>query len=213
MSITDIILLAIGIFFVVRGILRGISGEIFSLLGTAGAFYCAVRFYSPIGSVLQEKLGLSATVATILTMLAIFFVIFFGCTYLEWSVKKVIEKTRLTATDKLFGAGIGVIKFYMIALLVLISSIILAPMTGDGWVQESRALTLTAATWPLISPVLDKAGLIPDVAAIQNEARDYVIRQAGRGIIGTSGDMTNIMGAAASGDIGDISVISEDANP
>ncbi|MDR1650935.1 MAG: CvpA family protein, partial [Synergistaceae bacterium] len=122
MSVTDIILLAIGMFFVVRGLFRGLTGEIFSLLGTAGAFFCAMKFNGTISGILQERLGLSPAIATIITMLGIFFVVFFGCSFLEWTFKKVIEKTKLTATDKFLGAGVGAVKFYVVALFALLMS-------------------------------------------------------------------------------------------
>jgi len=209
MNIVDILLLAVGLFFIVRGAFKGITGEIFSLLGTAGAFFCALKFYAPIGNILQEKLGLSPSIATILTMLCIFFVIFFGCACLEWSIKKVLEKTKLTATDKLLGAGVGFVKLYLISLMVLIAGAIVAPMTGSGWAEESRVLSLTAATWPLVSPMLDKAGLIPDIDAIQNEARDYVIRQAGQNLLGTSADVADRLSRSLTS--ADLPVLSEDA--
>ncbi|MDR1965097.1 MAG: CvpA family protein [Synergistaceae bacterium] len=231
-NVTDIALIVVGAFFVVRGVMRGISGEIISLLSTAGGFYCAMRFYGPAAGILVERLGLSQLVATILTMLAIFFAIFFGCFLLEWSVKKVIEKTKLTSTDKMLGAVVGFAKLYIIAIMLLIAGIILAPMASDGWVRGSRILTLTAKTWPFVQPVLDKAGLIPDMAAIQAEAKEYVLRQAESGIFNSSADITGIIGSAdierallaSSGDVanitraieassGDIIGVSPDAAP
>jgi hypothetical protein len=62
-------------------------------------------------------------------------------------------------------------------------------MTGDEWVQDSRVLILTARTLPFVSPALEKAGLMPDLKAIQDEAVDYVLRQAGRTVLGASGDI------------------------
>ncbi|MDR0651919.1 MAG: CvpA family protein [Synergistaceae bacterium] len=190
MSAVDIALLAAGIFFVVRGIMKGISGEVISLLGTVGGFFCSIRFYEPFRDILMKNFGMSVTLATILSMLAIFFVIFFGSAMIEMLVKKVITKTNLTVTDKTLGALVGLFKMYMIALLVLVGGFAIQPLAGDAWIQKSRVLSAVSITWPVASDLLDRAGLLPDINAIQEGAREYILRQAGRAMQDTSGDMT-----------------------
>jgi membrane protein required for colicin V production len=189
LSVIDIVLLLVGLFFIVRGLMRGFSGEIISLVGTAGGFACAIRFYDPFAAILTQKFGMSVLLSTILSMLAIFFLIFFGCALLETCIKKIISKTSLTATDKFLGAFVGLAKMYIIALLVFIGGVITSPMLGDEWMKESRVLSVSSATWPLISPLLDKAGILPDITAIQNEAKEYILRQAGQTFSDASLDM------------------------
>jgi membrane protein required for colicin V production len=188
MSAVDIALIAAGIFFVVRGIMKGISGEVISLLGTVGGFFCSIKFYGPFAAILMTNFGMSVALATILSMLAIFFVIFFGCAMIETLVKKVIKKTSLTVTDKTLGALVGLFKTYMIALLVLVGGFAIQPIAGDAWIRESRVLSAVSITWPVASGLLDKAGLLPDINAIQEGAREYIIRQAERAMQDTSGD-------------------------
>ena len=53
MNVIDITMLFIGIFFIVRGILRGFSGEVISLFGTLGGFVCAIKFYGPLENILM----------------------------------------------------------------------------------------------------------------------------------------------------------------
>jgi membrane protein required for colicin V production len=198
MSAVDIALLAAGVFFVVRGIMKGISGEVISLFGTVGGFFCSIKFYEPFAAILMTNFGMSAAPATILSMLAIFFVIFFGCAMIETLVKKIIKKTSLTVTDKTLGALVGLFKTYMITLLVLVGAFVIQPLAGDAWIQKSRVLSAVSITWPIASDLLDRAGLLPDINAIQEEAREYIIRQAGRAIQDASGDVT-ILGL--SGDV------------
>jgi membrane protein required for colicin V production len=204
MNVTDIVLLLIGGFFIVRGIMKGFTGEIISLVSTVGGFFCATKFYGPIAGILTEKLAISQIVATILAMLGIFFVIFFGCFYLELSVKKVLEKTKLTSTDKFLGACVGFIKFYVITLMVLIVGHLITPMMGDDWMKSSNIIVIADKTWPLVYPMLDKAGLIPDFESIQTETKEYVIRQAGSTLLGASADLSGMMRNAVipvSGDV------------
>ncbi|MDR3164015.1 MAG: CvpA family protein [Synergistaceae bacterium] len=190
MSFVDIGLLVIGIFFVVRGIMKGFSGEVISLLGTVGGFFCSIKFYGPFAAILMTNFGMSAVAATILSMLAIFFVIFFSCVMIEALVKKVIKKTNLTITDKTLGALVGLFKTYVIALLVLVSAFIIQPLAGDAWILESRVLSAVSITWPVASDLLDKVGLLPKIDAIQEQAREYIIHQAGRAMQDASGDIT-----------------------
>jgi membrane protein required for colicin V production len=158
MSAIDIALIAAGVFFVVRGIMKGISGEVISLFGTVGGFFCSVKFYEPFAAILMTNFGMSAVTATILSMLAIFFVIFFGCAMIETLVKKVIKKTSLTAADKTLGALVGLFKIYVIALLVLIGGSVIQPIAGNAWIHKSRILSAVSITWPMASDLLDKAG-------------------------------------------------------
>ena len=189
MTAVDIVLLMAGAFFVVRGLMKGLSGEFFSLVGTLGGFACSIRFYDPFAGILIEKFGASIIIATILSMLVIFFVIFFGCSLLDTVIKKIISKTNLTFTDKFFGGAVGFIKMYFLTLIVLIAGAIVTPMTGDAWMKNSRVLSVTSITWPFVSPLLERTGLMPDVTAIQEQAREYIIRQAGSVLTGTSGDV------------------------
>jgi membrane protein required for colicin V production len=190
MNAVDIALLCVGLFFVVRGMMKGLSGEIMSLVGTVGGFTCAIRFYGPFAAILMENFGLSLLASTILSMLAIFFLLFFGCAMIEMSLKKVLSGTNLTFTDKLLGAIVGLLKMYVISLLVLIGGNILAPVAGDAWMKESRVLAVSAFTYPAASSLLESAGLLPNVIDIQEEAKKYIMRQAGESILGgASGDL------------------------
>jgi membrane protein required for colicin V production len=200
MSAVDIALLAAGIFFVVRGIMKGISGEVISLIGTVGGFFCSIKFYEPFAAVLITNFGMSDVTATILSMLAVFFVIFFGSAMIETLVKKVIKKTSLTFTDKTLGALVGLFKMYVIALLVLVGGFAIQPLAGDAWIRKSRVLSAVSITWPVASEILDKAGLLPDINAVQEQAREYIIRQAGLAALGTSEDMTTMLGEITSPD-------------
>ena len=148
-------------------------------------------------------------------MLAIFLVIFFGCSLLEAGVKKIISKTSLTSTDKFLGACVGVAKLYIITLFVLVGGAILAPVTGGAWdaaLSQSRVMSVTMFTWPLVSPSLERAGLIPDIGAIQDRARDYLMRGAARTVLdGSSGDISGVAPESAVSD--DFSVTSGNIGP
>jgi membrane protein required for colicin V production len=192
MSPADIVLLVAGLFFVIRGMIRGFSGEVISLIGAIGGFACAMKFYRPFAKVLSDNFGASRAASAIIAMLAIFFLIFIACALLEMAVKHAISKTNLTFTDKIFGGVVGLLKIYVLTLLVLIGGRLLAPVAGDAWMKESRALAAASFTWPAVSPVLKTLGVLPDIEAMQREARDYISKQGAPGALGS---------IAASGDV------------
>ncbi|MDR0764656.1 MAG: CvpA family protein [Synergistaceae bacterium] len=190
MSAVDVALTAAGFFFIIRGMMKGISGEVISLLGTVGGFFCSIKFHEPFAVILTTNFGVPAAPATILSMLAVFFAIFFGCAVVETLVKKIVKKTSLTVTDKTLGALEGLFKTYAAALLVLVGGFAIQPLAGDEWIRKSRVLSAVSITWPVASDLLDRAGLLPDINAIREGAREYIIRQAGRAVRVASGDVT-----------------------
>lgn len=187
MSPLDIVLLALGCWFVVRGLFKGFSGEFFSLVSVVGGFYCATRFYTPLAAMLRDATGLSQFVSSAVAMGAIFLVIFIVCAAGQRVARGLIKATRLSWLDKIFGAAAGFLKVYVISLLTLVVGMVASPVTGDAWVRDSIALTAAAKTWPYVGPVFQDLGILPDLAQLQENARAYILKQASRSIFGANG--------------------------
>ncbi|MDR1481700.1 MAG: CvpA family protein [Synergistaceae bacterium] len=184
MNLTDIILLLTASYFIARGILKGFSGEALSLISVFGGAFCALRFHSPISLPLAKYLGLASTTADMVSIAGIFVFICFVCYIADICLKKALTTTNLTWMDKTFGAIAGFLKVYVIAMFLLVSGMLLAPFAGDRWIRESGVLIVTARTWPVVSPLLDRMGLLPDLTDLQQDAKDYVLKQAGRRLFG-----------------------------
>jgi uncharacterized membrane protein required for colicin V production len=199
MNAVDLILFAAGGYFVIRGIFRGITGELLSLLSVAGGFFCALRYYKTVSGALASNFGVTPPLAAALSMLGIFALIFLVCNLADRALKKILNSVNLTWADKLGGALAGFIKTYVIAMVILISGMIAAPITGDAWARDSKALVLTARTWRLAYPLLESLGLSLDVEDIQREATDYITRQAATRISNLSADV-KLPSAGTSGD-------------
>jgi uncharacterized membrane protein required for colicin V production len=200
MNAVDLILLAVGGYFVIRGIFRGITGELLSLLSVAGGFFCALRYYKTVSGALTSNLGVTPPLAAALSILGIFALIFLMCGLADRALKKILTGVNLTWADKLGGALAGFIKTYVIAMVLLICGMIAAPITGDAWARDSKALVLTARTWNLAYPLLESIGLSLDVEDIRRGAMDYITRQAAVSISNLSSDVILPL-AGASGDI------------
>ena len=188
MNVTDVFILLLGSYFIIRGVFRGFSGEVFSLISIFGGFYCALSFYVPIADVITKYLGVTTIASSAFSMLLLFMLVFAVFTWIDKGVKKFLKGTRMSWIDKSFGAVAGFVKIYVVALMLLVMGMVLTPMTGDAWVRDSKTLIATAKTWPYVYPFLDEAGLIPDLATIQQEAKDYIMRLAQRRLFGPSND-------------------------
>lgn len=186
MSVIDVVLIGIGCWFVIKGLLVGFTGEVMSLISVIGGFYCSARFSVHFSEIFSSAFGISPFAARAAAMVAIFLGIFIVCMIIKRILRRILKEIRLTALDKIFGALAGFIKIYVISLAVLLASMIIAPISDDAWVRDSKVLVATAKTWPHVSPVLDSLGLLPDLAEIQERARDHIANTASRALFPTS---------------------------
>ncbi|MDR3331330.1 MAG: CvpA family protein [Synergistaceae bacterium] len=214
MNLTDIVLLLLGGYFIIRGVIKGFSGEAISLISVMLGSLCALKFYTPISGTLINELGLSKFVASSISMLAIFFAIFAAFAILDRGLKKALDGSSLSGVNKIFGALAGFIKIYLIAMTLLVSGMLLSPIIGDAWVRDSNVLIATAKTWPIVYPILDGAGLLPNLEDVQRDAGEYFMKQASHSLFdgGTDyGDIDALRGGVfTSADLASPIDISED---
>lgn len=187
MNTTDIVLLVIGCFFVIIGLFKGFSGLVFTVLSVIGGFYCSLTFYTPLSELLARTFGIASFAASAVAMLVIFLAITLTCAVLQKCCRRFLKETSLTWIDKLFGGLAGALIFYLVALLMLVSGMYLSPVTGDRWIQESRVLIVTARTWPLLYPALDRIGILPDLAQAQQDAEAFILKQASQNLFAPGG--------------------------
>lgn len=178
MSAVDIALLALGGFFVIRGMIRGLSGEFFSLLGIAGGFYCSMTYCAPLSAATSAKWNVNPLITTAIAIVVIFSVVLLFCAITGKLVKKFLKATRLSRLDALLGSTAGLFKTLLCILAVLIIAIIVSPVTGNGWVRKSKVLMTTAQALPFIYPPLEKRGLVPNIEKIRVEAVEFLLNRS-----------------------------------
>jgi membrane protein required for colicin V production len=198
----DVALLIAGVFFIARGLWRGLTGELYSLLLIIGGSWCALRFYAAPAQIISERFGLPYLAASAVSMLVIFFVILIICMIADKVAKKILRTADLSWADKILGGFAGFIKLYALTLILLVAGIILSPVTGDSWIRNSEVMTLTARTWPIAYPLLDKLGILPDVDKIKSDAAEYIEKQTAQ---------TGAFGAVNSSDVSVNALVSGDA--
>lgn len=161
-STADAIFLLVGVGFIALGIKRGLSGELFSLLGLVGGTYCALNFSPPIANFLIAKFDLYDLAARGLSMFAIFFAILSCISLLNKSTKKAIETVHLSLMDRLGGALAGATKAYVLFLVVFVGAALLSPIITPKWMKGSVVMELTGKSWPSVYPLLEEYGIIPE---------------------------------------------------
>lgn len=183
MSALDVFLISISAFYIIRGLFKGLSGELISLFGTIGSFYCSLNYYAPLSGFLSKKFGVVPMLSTALAMICLFCTVFVTCTLVGMFFKKILKVTKLKIVDKILGGLSGALRVYIITIVLLIVGMILSPFAGDKWVTNSKVLGAAAKTWPTVYPALDSMGLIPDMQSIQKNAQEYILKQAVRQIM------------------------------
>jgi len=136
MNYLDIILCAIIAFFAIRSTLRGAMREIFSLLSLLAGVMVSSRFYAPAATLLIPYID-NQWARTIISCSAIFILVYICINTAGWLIAKLIKFIHLSPLDRLAGFFVGTAKGYLIACLLIIMLLMLAP-PGSKLLKESR---------------------------------------------------------------------------
>ncbi len=136
MNYLDIILGALIAFFAIRSTLRGAMREIFSLLALIAGIMVSSRFY-PLAAALLIPYIDNPWARTIISCSAIFILLYLCINTAGWLIAKLIKFIHLSPLDRFAGFFIGTAKGYLIACLLIIMLLMLAP-PGSKLLKESR---------------------------------------------------------------------------
>lgn len=178
MSAVDIALLALGGFFIARGLMRGLTGEFFSLLGVIGGFYCSMTYCAPLSGAISAKWEINPLITTTIAIVVIFLTVFLFCAVAGKQIKKLLRATHLSRLDTILGGAAGLFKTTLVILAVLVVAIVVSPITGNGWVRKSKILMGTAQALPLIYPPLEERGLVPNIEELRMEAAEFLLNRS-----------------------------------
>jgi len=144
----------------IKGFLRGLTGEMCSLVGFFGGIFLAWKL-GPLlaqqinGSVPADKMPL----ATIVIMAVIFILINLCSSLIYRMIRLIVKFAYLSALDRLGGIFSGFIKGLALLLLVfVVGTMIRIPLT-QSWFTESRSMKIAAIIWPYITEYVDSHGI------------------------------------------------------
>lgn len=139
----DYIIIGILVFSLLVSLWRGFVREVFSLAGWVAAFFVASHFY-PYLSALLTQLNSSYlqhdTVRNALAAAILFILVLIVSGVTNTLIGQLVDKTGLTGTDRVLGAGFGLLRgiFVVAALLFFIERF--TNFAQSQWWQESQLI-------------------------------------------------------------------------
>jgi membrane protein required for colicin V production len=130
MNLFDIFLILIVLFFVIRGIFRGLIKEITSFIGVACGYYAAYSYYSLLARPLTTWVS-HPDYCNILSFLIIFVAVTLIISILGVIIKYLLNISPLGWIDRACGAVLGFTKSVLILAVVLIGLTSFLPKEGD----------------------------------------------------------------------------------
>jgi membrane protein required for colicin V production len=147
-------------FFVVRGAMRGLTGEIVSLLGLIASVVCGWTFASPMS---EEVLHYFPTWSPTITELACAVVIFMGVSLafavVGKTMKALVKAAKLSFLDHVMGAAAGGARTFCI-LLFIYGVVSTSPFIPGDWMEDSVAMKGASVAWPSVFNVMTENGWI-----------------------------------------------------
>ncbi|MDR2179270.1 MAG: CvpA family protein [Synergistaceae bacterium] len=164
-------------FFVVRGALRGLTGEIVSLLGLVASITCGWTFAEPLAAVARGYFpSWDPTLTGLICAAVIFISISLVFAIVGKIVRSLVKAANLSLLDHFTGALSGGARALCIVLLVYGVISVFSPLVGSSWMQESWVMSNVAVVWPGVVKILadngwvDVTQLTPDaLIGVQNE--------------------------------------------
>ena len=153
MNILDIIIIAAVIFFLIRGIFRGIVREIGSLAGVVLGIWLANAYHPQVGVFLKGFIP-PGKYLPLIAFALIFLVVLVLSNLLGWLFKKLFQKIFLGWVDRILGACLALLKGIFLSYLIIVLVTFLAP-------QDSSLVTQSRLAPVIITSYQTMIGLIP----------------------------------------------------
>ena len=148
-------------FFVVRGAMRGLTGEIISLLGLITSVLCGWMFARPLsGVVLSYFPAWSPTVTELACAFAIFIGVSLAFAVVNKIMKALVRAANLSFLDHVMGAVSGSARAFVIVLFIYGIMTIFSPAIPGDWMEDSMAMKGASAVWPTVYKIMTDNGWI-----------------------------------------------------
>jgi membrane protein required for colicin V production len=145
--------------FLGRGLLRGLSGELGSLLGSFGGAWASFRFGPDLSPRLEKLLGVGPQAAGFIGILVVYLSVLLAAALLTRLIRGILSAVHLSLLDRLLGVGAGVLKVAILAILVYVLGSWASPFLPVGWADRSLSMRLAASAAPVVlERVLPRSG-------------------------------------------------------
>ncbi len=138
MNVADIAIILIIATSIVVGVVRGFIAEAMALAVWAAAIALSMMFGGALASLFETSIELPSARLALGHALIFIGTLVLGAV-LTYLLRKLVESTGLSGTDRLLGMGFGLVRggLLVVALVILLGW---TPLPRDPWWQESRAI-------------------------------------------------------------------------
>jgi len=120
MSLLDLAILLIVLFFSFQGFRNGLVREILTLAGLLAALFVALHYMAPLSLWLLKFVELSVELVSILSATILFSLVFTIALIFAYLIQKFLEVIHLNLINRLFGLFFGGLKSAIVISLLLI---------------------------------------------------------------------------------------------
>ncbi len=160
MNVIDIVLLALLLFGLIRGFMKGLFVEVASLLALVAGVYGAIHFSNFAASLLQDKTEWNEKTVNIVAFAITFVIIVLAIALAGRALTKLANFAALGILNKLLGGVFGALKIGLILSVVLIvfdSLNSTIPFTDEKTIEDSILYNPVKSFAPMIFPsILEK---------------------------------------------------------
>jgi len=147
-------------FFVLRGGMRGLTGEIVSLLGLVVSAFVGWTFAQPLSVIVLHYFpDWNATMTELGCAVVIFIAVSLAFSALGKMLRFIIRMASLTILDHVLGAAAGVLRAFVIVILIY-GTVSMFPIIPGAWMEDSIAMQGASTVWPTVFQVLINSGMI-----------------------------------------------------
>lgn len=157
MSVLDIVLAALILFGLVRGLMNGFFVEVASLLALVAGVYGAIHFSNYAATFLKDKTEWDEKTVNILAFAITFVIIVLIISIAGRALTKLADFAALGIFNKLLGAVFGALKISLVLSVILIvfdSMNRTIPLTDEQSIEESMLYEPIKSLAPRIFPAI-----------------------------------------------------------
>jgi uncharacterized membrane protein required for colicin V production len=131
-NVVDIVALVIVVYGMVRGWMRGLSGELARLIGLGTAVVAGWLFYLPFSDRIAEFTRLSLKASGLTAFVVLFLAAGFAMVLLRWCLRNIAEFKFKPPFEQIGGLIAGGLR----CLCILITVILVATLSPSGYLQR-----------------------------------------------------------------------------
>ena len=178
----DIFLIVACCYFIIRGMFRGIIGEIITLAGFLISFYLVFHYHIEVGKIIADTIGSnSCWITDVIAALLIWLSVSISASILRMVLKRFICFVKFTAVDKLLGLCTGTIKSLILIYAIITAGLLLAPVVNPTWLTKSDIIRYAGREWPIVHSVLIDCNVLPEDTTLPNGELEIILRPYRRG--------------------------------